>query len=203
MGTLSDMIARVRDNVCDPTSARWADSTITAFLNDAQIRLAQMSRTPTARSVVVPAGTSYVIKPSDLLVPKNAFFEQGSDIYLLDIRQGMPTDPISMAGIPDTLYILDAMLHIRPVPGQDGVLDLEGIGRPTPLVNPTDTTTLEDADSVLVAYATWMCFMADGDPAAAGWKQIYEQIKQEWAILDAQKNPMPRHIGIDWWVQND
>lgn len=193
------MIAAVRDEVQDPNALRWSDATITRYLNNAQLDLAQISKKLNMWSVSVAAGATYVMKPTDLLFPKAFWFEISSWRYPLDIKYGVPPEATTVTGDPVEVYPMGNYLYFYPVPQQAGTLYVSGVPRPTPMVNNTDTPSVEDADDLLIAYAAWMCYLADGDPLASVKENWYRQKKLEWSILDAQKNPMPDRIERSWW----
>jgi hypothetical protein len=196
---LSELISAVRDEVQDPNAVRWSDATITRYLNDAQMDLAQVSKKLNLWTLTVVAGQQSIAKPSDLLVPKSLWMEISTWRYPLDIKYGVPPESTVVTGDPVEAYFMGNSLYFYPIPQQTGTLYISGTQRPTAMVNPTDTPTIEDADSLLIAYAAWMCFLSDGDPAAAIKEAWYNQKKLEWSILDAQKNPMPDRIDRTWW----
>lgn len=197
--TLAQLISQVRENLQDPAGSQWSDSVITQQLNDAQRAIAPMAFLVTSWSANVSAGTASVARPTDLLIPHKVYFQCGDDQWELIRRHGIPEDPVTITGDPDTAYFASGNIYIRPVPQQDGTIIISGNVRPPDLVNTTDTSVLEDAEPALVAYATWVCLASTGDPAALMWKEIYEQRRTEWAILDASKNPQRSRIDRSWF----
>lgn len=196
---LSDLIAAVRDEVQDQGAVRWSDNTIIRYLNDAQLDLAQMSRQLTMWSVEAPSGTLSIPKPTDILIPKAFWFEVSTWRYPLDIRYGTPPESEVVTGDPVAVYLMGSYIFFYPVVQQRGTLYISGTPRPRYMYSPTDVPDVEDADSLLVAYAVWMCLLSDGDPLAATKEAWYRQKKLEWSILDAQKHPMPDRIERNWW----
>lgn len=197
---LSDLIAAVRDEVQDPGSARWTDATITRYLNDAQFELARISRQTSILTNAVPAGTVSITAPSNMLLPKEFWFEISVTWrYKLNLNYGMPPEVVTVTGNPSDVFINGSTIWFYPTTIQDGMLYIICTLRPTPMVNGTDTPSIQDADNLLIAYAAWMCLLSDGDPLADRKEQFYNNKKLEWSILDAQKNPMPNHIRREWW----
>jgi hypothetical protein len=197
---LSDLIAQVQDNVQDPSGLRWSQQQITNYLNYAQTEIQQFSRALSSFATAVAASTDYVTRPPSLLVPYKALFEFDSNYqWELGFNSGAPTDVNTITGIPQDAYFAGSLIYLRPVPGQAGTLTVVGTVRAVPMVNSTDAPTYDGSDQVLVAYATWYCFMTDNDPAAEGWYQRYMQMRAEWSVLEAEKNPTNNRIWREWW----
>lgn len=196
---LSDLIAAVRDEVQDPSKYRWSDATITRYLNDAQLDLIQISRKLQVWQSNVSAGSQYIEKPTDLLLPKRMWFQVSDFRYPLEIKYGMPPESVIVTGDPRHVYLIGTYIYLYPVVQQSGTLYIEGVQRPINMSATTDIPTVEDADNLLIAYAAWMCLSSDGDPLAAVKQQYYQQKKMEWSILDAQKYPLPDRIERNWW----
>lgn len=197
---LSELIAAVRDEVLDQQNLRWSDSTITRYLNDAQLDLAKVSRQLSMWQSSVDAGTDYTLLPPDLLIPKELWFEVGLRRYQLNMKHGFPPEPPSVRGYPVDAYIMGSYVYFYPVPQQSGTFYVLGVKRPTPMSAPTDTPELQDVDSLLITYAAWMCLLSDGNQSEASAKEaLYNQMKAEWSVLDAQKNPLPNKIDRNWW----
>ncbi len=196
---LSDMIAKVRDDVQDPSAQRWSDQTITNYLNDGQTEIRQFSRAISSISTAVAAATDYIGRPATLLTPYKAFWNDGTNQWFLQDNYGVPEDPNTLQGLPSDVYYAGSNIYIRPVPSAAGTLVLTGTLRPTPMVLDTDVAFYDGSDSTLVAYATWLCLMSDGDPTAANWYQIYETRRTEWSSEEANKNPTTSRIQRGWW----
>lgn len=192
---LSELIAAVRDDVQDPGAARWTDTTITRYLNEAQLKLAQVSRQLHPWNQLLPAGTVFIALPADLLIIKNIYFEQASARYEGNLKFGLPPESAQVQGNPIDVYIVGGnTAYYYPVVSQDTTQIIAGIQRPAPMQADTDVPSIIDADDVLITYADYKCFLNDGDPMASAKKQIYEQERAEWSILDSLKNPMPTQI---------
>ncbi len=197
---LSELISAVRDEVQDPNASRWSDSTITRYLNDAQLDLARISRKLTMWRVDVSVNDTYVLFPDDLLIPKTLWFEMRNWRYPLDIKYGVPPESSAVTGAPAEAYIIGEHIYFYPTVNCDGYLYIAGTARPTQMSAPTDTPSVIDADNLLIAYASWMCLLSDGDPLAAVKKDWYDRLRTEWGIMDAQRNPMPDRIEHSiWW----
>lgn len=188
---LSELIAAVRDEVQDQGMQRWADSTIIRYLNDAQLDLAQLSKKLTLWSVPVEGQTPFILRPVDLLIPKELWFEVGTNRWPLEIKYGTPPEASERRGDPMSAYLIGNHVYFYPTPSREGTCHISGTKRPDTLSLDIDVPEVEDADSLLIAYAVWMCFLSDGDPLAGLKEAWYIQRKLEWAILDAQKHPMP------------
>lgn len=203
---LSELRSAVRDNVQDPNALRWSDSVITSHLNTAQSKLAQMGSGVDAWMISVtaspppgdPTFVDGITRPPQLLAPTKILFRVGEDQWQLDMSHGIPEDPATVTGYPQTAYFAAGTIYLRPYPSVDGVLVVSGTSRVTPMSTNTDIPTLEDADDILIAYATWMCLASDGDPASRLWYDIYQEKRQEWAVLEAQKNPTNNRILRDY-----
>lgn len=204
---LSDLIFRVRDNVQDQSSQRWSDSVITQHLNDGQVKLSQLAFGLQAWQVSVsaspgpgnPGFVDAITRPPQLLSPSKVYWLQGQSQWELEIAHGIPEDTAYVTGIPNTAYFAGSAIYLRPYPSQSGTLTVSGTAKVTAMVNTTDIPSLEDADDILVAYATFMCLASDNDPAAAVWERIYMQKRQDWAVLEAQKNPTANRVAREWW----
>lgn len=196
---LSELIAAVRDELQDTATKRWSDSTITRYLNDGQLDLAKISKQLNLWQNSVDAGTTSIILPTDLLIPKAFWFEIGSWRYPLDIKYGFPPESSTVMGDPLEVYLMGSYVYFYPTIRQNGTMYVLGIMRPTPMSATTDTPSITDADDVLILYAVWKCLSSDGDPDAARRGADYSQAKLEWSLLDAQKNPMPDRIERSWW----
>lgn len=195
---LSELISAVRDDVQDPGSARFTDAAITRHLNSGQLKIAMVSQKFNAWTTTIPAGTVSAALPADLLIPKTIKLEVGSgNRYEPKIQKGLPPESSQVMGSPTHVYINGNTAFYYPVPGQDMTQIISGIKRPTPMVNSTDTPDVDDADDILIAYASYMCFLSDGDPLVQLKQQIYERERQEWSILDALKYPLPTQIERD------
>jgi len=190
--TLIQLITAVRNMLDDPNLS--ADL-ITPHLNDAQRELSKMSSTRTLWSVSVSSGDEYVSKPDDVLIPKNMFFDYGNQRYELDIYYGIPPEQ-GVTGLPDCVYVIGDDIYFYPIPSQSGTLKILGIARPVDMVDDNDTPSIKDADGVLIAYAAWMlALMDESDPRVNQFKDIYDQKKYEWSILNAMANPMSSTVG--------
>ncbi len=204
---LSDLLSRVRDNTQDWLSQRWSDTVITQHLNDCQRKLSQLSYGITAWQVSVtsspppgdPTFVDGVTRPPQLLTPHKVYFQIGMNQWELNLSHGVPIDTAYMTGLPDTAYFAAGTIYLRPYPSQNGTLIVSGTQRTTDMSVSTDVPTLEDADDVMVSYATWMCLASDGDPTATFWERIYQDKRQEWAVLEAQKHPTANRIAREWW----
>lgn len=196
VATLQELIQLVRDEVQDPNKERWSDTVITKYLNDGQLSLAQFSRALTVWQIPVDAHITDLPRPTDLLIPKYAHFEVNSNRFLVDIKHGMVPDKSS--GFPEALYIISSSFYLYPVPTTSGTLYLTGVARPAEMVNPTDIPSVEDADSLLVVYAAWMCLLSDGDPNASSKGVYYREKRAEWLVLDALKYPTPTFVERRW-----
>ncbi|BCV23299.1 hypothetical protein [Gelria sp. Kuro-4] len=196
---LSELIQAVRDEVQDQAAQRWSDATIIRYLNDAQLDLAQVSKQLTSWTTQVQAGAVYAPRPPDLLIPKAFWFEIGTWRYPLEMKYGLPPENQVVQGDPEAVHLVGDYMYFYPVVQQPGTLYISGTMRPTPMALNTDVPSIQDADSLLITYAAWMCFLSDGDPIASTKESWYRQRKLEWAILDAQKHPMPDRIERNWW----
>ena len=196
--TLRELIQAVRDEAHDPYGSRWSDSTITRYLNDAQIDIARDTRRLYGWQYDVEAGTEYVTKPSDLLVPKYVYFDipNGNRLQLYFTNEYPPAD---LLGVPQKICVVGNYYYFFPKPNTSGKLILMGVRRPVAMVSDTDVPELEDADSVLVAYAVWQCYLSDGDLMAQVWENHYRQRRGEWLVFDAMRNPVTDVIEREWW----
>ncbi|MGQ9698973.1 MAG: phage adaptor protein [Armatimonadota bacterium] len=196
---LSMLVASVRENLQDPNKVHWSDMLIAQYLNEAQRILAPLSYSLTYWESTVAAGVGVATRPADLLVPHKVFFRVLDDERELVRRHGAPDVPDSARGYPDTAYFTASQVHLRPVPSRDGTLKISGSVRPTDMISPTDVPSLSDSEPVLVAYATWLCLASHADPTAVLWKTLFEQRRQEWANLEAMRNPQRSRIQREWW----
>ena len=198
--TLSQLVSAVREEARDPSSVRWSDVTITRYLNDGQRELAQLSRKLNVWESSVAANTQSVAMPADMLFLREAAWQQINQKWGLDIRYGTPRVEPDEKGDPLYVYVVGGVLVLVPIPWTAGTLILAGTPKPVDMANATDTPSLEDCDSALIAYATYRCLLADGDPMAAARKQEWEELKNAWVIADAQRNPMPKVLRRrEWW----
>jgi len=207
MATLKDLIKQVRDNLQDYTAAYVSDTMITNYLNEAQVKLSQVSFGVDSFPVSVTAGTDYVSRPASLLAPQKAYFRVQDSQWELDISHGLPEDTEVYSGYPDTAYFAGSKIYLRPVPGSDGTLTIAGTSRPAGMTAQTDTPSFQDADDILAAYATWKGYALiyagkkdrDSFNLMQEWNQTYTRMRQEWGVLDAQKNPSTSRVQREWW----
>lgn len=198
--TLSELISAVRDEVRDPSALRFSDAAITRYLNDGLLELARVSKRVEVWQSSVAAGTAAVTMPTDLLFLRMAAWESGGSKHGLDIKYGMPRTQPNETGEPEAVWVVSGQIVLEPVPSSSGTLYLAGVPRPPKLVNTTDTTPLEDADSAIIAYAAWRCLLADGDPMAGAQKQAWQELRDAWLVADAQRNPMQTVLERrPWW----
>lgn len=195
--TLAQLIAEVRDAVHDPYGYRWSDEAIKRYLNDAQVDLKKDSRELFTWQFNIGAGTVQIDRPADLLIPKYAYFETGVERIPLRFTHEYP--PSHVTGSPEKICVIGNVYYFYPVPSPGGRLILLGVRRPDPMENADDTPSVEDADTALVAYAVWQCFLASGDPMASVMQSYYAQLRTQWLVLDAMKNPTTTVIEREWW----
>ena len=196
--TLKQLIEAVRDEVHDPYGYRWSNETITRYLNDGQVDLLKDSRVLSLWEYNVAPNDVSVERSADLLVPKYAYFDlYNGERFPLYFTNDFPSS--DDVGVPEKLCIVGTQYYFFPVPYTNGKLRLLGVRRPSVMVGDADTPEVEDADSLLVAYATWQCYLADSDPMAQVIGDYYNRRKAEWLVLDAMKNPTPNRIERNWW----
>ncbi len=197
MATLAELVQRVKDLLDD---GALTDQVLIAYLNDAQLELAQVSRERTVWDVAVAAGAVSVDRPTGALVLQEVYFDYSSTREELEFRGGYPPEPTDDTGIPERVYVLGGKLYFYPVPSVDGTLHVVGISRPTDMANFGDTPSVQDADSVLVAYAAWMTALATGDQRASSLERLYQQRRVEWMARSSAANPLARHmVQEDWY----
>ncbi len=198
--TLSELISAVQEEARDPSELRWSKTTITRYLNDGQLQMARLSKKISVWEASVAANVASVTLPSDVLFVRQAAWRSQTEKYGLDIRYGMPRTQPSETGAPVSIWVVSGQAVLEPTPDAAGTLVLAGIPRPVSMVNTTDVSSLEDADSALIAYATYRCLLSDGDPTAAARKQEWEELRNAWLIADAQRNPMQTVLERrPWW----
>ncbi len=196
--TLRQLITAVRDEVHDPYGYRWSDETIKRYLNDGQLDLIKDSRRLHIWEYAVDAGVSQVNRPIDLLVPKYAYFDlYNGERVQLHFSHDYPAS--QDVGVPEKICVIGDMYYLYPVPSVGGQLALLGVKRPIPMETDDDVPSVEDADSLLVAYAAWQCYLSDNDPMASVMWDYYNQRRGEWMVLDAMKNPTTTVIERNWW----
>lgn len=195
MATLAGLLMQVKDLLDDSSIL---DVIVTSYLNDAQRELAQLSRAITVWSVDVAAGAQTVDRPEDVLMVKDVYFDYGTTRYRLDLMYGIPPETPSVTGYPERVYVVGEKLYLHPVPSSSGTLQVVGVAKPQDMSAGTDTPSVKDADSVLVAYAAWMTALASGNNRAKDFENLYKERRMEWSILDAQANPMPTQLMREW-----
>ncbi len=193
---LWQLVRSVRSNIKDEDGLTFHDEQITEQLNAAQLDLTLLSRRLSTWSTSVEANTLTITKPTDCLIPKYCYFDYSSSRYRLSIKYGFPPETSSVTGYPEDVYIVGTDYYLYPVPSSGGTLLTVGVAKPNDMVDmDNDVPSVENADSALIAYATWMLLLASDNPEKSkGYQKIYEQKKQEWSIADSLANPMPTVI---------
>ena len=198
----------------EPTAARWTDSELQRYINDAQRDIARRipwyrkkdtaTATATTQEHNAPSdaqliydvswtetGTSRVI-PLEMFDFKNIAFSAGT---ALTTAAGMPRYYWTW-GYPGTSTF---KVNLMPTPGVAGTLTYHYIGSPADHAITTTAQTgsvivplgYEDAVTLYVVYSA---LMADADPRWQEYKQLYEQAMAALEETAIRYSPNPGAI---------
>jgi hypothetical protein len=203
--TLAELIREVRDFVGDEGEL-YSDEVIRTHLNNGQRELAELARFLQVWTVPVPAGTETVPRPAELLLPKEAFWQDGNYRFPLRVRYGFPPEAPAYRGGPEDLFSVGGDFYLYPVPSRDGELYIVGTSLPRAMFDPNDKPSLTGAERALVAYAVWKLLASTEGAGAANVRaamEDYLRLRQEWSVLEAQKQATAVYVrsksdGL-WW----
>lgn len=201
--TLAELRTEVRAEVRDPSGTRWGNTTLRRYLNWALRELGRRSYKLSEWKTAVAAGTASVNRPSDLLYPREAAWEETNGRRELKMKYGATRNQPSETDSPRDLWVVGATLVLDPTPSIAGTLIISGIAKPTEFSLDTDVSSLDDADDALIAGAVYQCRASDGDPATLDALQRWNDAATAWMLADAQRYPMQRVLERKpWWWES-
>lgn len=200
--TLAQMITAVQNRV----GQGFSSDTITSYLNDAQVNMVVNSSKRFYAEQSLAMKTSEFSQPADCLVLKSVAWKDAfSNIITVLNLADDPVPPTLEYGTPKKYAPLEsatATHFLFPTPQVAGYLLFNYIKKPPDLTESADTSTLDDADNALVAYATWKCLFDDKQyTEATAWRDEYMLRRAEWLNLDALQASRRSFIIEDneWW----
>lgn len=195
--TLAEIRAAVKSNLRDAAASsqsRWPNSEIDRYINMGLLDIARSADRRKLISQNVAGGAETVAMPNDCLVLEGLAWEQNGVRYALQPASGDLPGSNGVTGLPTVYWILGDYVYLRPVPNANGTLWFVYRPRPPALVNDSDTPSLPDVDNLLIAYATWKCFLADGDGQFQLWQNEYTMELSRWLNSERQQQYKARRV---------
>lgn len=185
-----ELRAAVREELLEPTAARWTDSQLNRYMNDILLDLAKVSRTEIqADPVSVSAGAATFALPATILLPKVVVWVEGGTRYRVRWANApMPRDTTA-TGTPYLAWLEGSTVRLWPTPSADGQAIVKGVRRPASLADDADVPELQDVDEALIAGTVWKAYQSDFDPQRDIWAGQYLAAKGAFVEMELRRNP--------------
>lgn len=191
---LAELIMNVRSILREPIPARWSDSDIIRYINNAIKDLAKLSFKENTITLSVLSGTPNINMPADVLNLVRVYWEdENVKRELYSAINGYPLDNTEL-GTPSCYYVINDKIEIRPIPLLNGSLVIQYIPKPALLVNNTDEPSIKNADEAIISYAVWRALLEDSNPMAQLWEADYVKNAIKWQSLEAENYVLPFKI---------
>lgn len=190
--TLLELRTAAREELLEPTAARWTDAQLNRYLNDGQRDLAEVVRDKARVTINVTAGQSSAVLPSTVHAVEEVWWESGGTRSEV-VFSNRPFEPDTASlGTPVKAWIEGDTLRFWPAASSDGTLLIKGVPGVAAMVDDTDTHGLPDdptAEEALVAYCVWHAYLSDFDPQREIWAAKYGLLRARFAQHQAERNP--------------
>jgi len=195
--TLRELIARVLRALPAESPDRWGDFDIQQMLNKGQDELAVYTNQVVVSEINLPAETSEIDLPEDLLKLVEVYWGDEDGRRRLIFQKEYVT---SYETKGDLMYynVLSNKLKFWPVPDVDSNIYLVYVKKPTPMMKNDDEPAFEGSGEVLVAYTLREIYMENSDPKGEFWDIEYNRQLMLWKASYDQHYQKPFQVEMIW-----
>jgi hypothetical protein len=184
--TRLELRTAIREVLREPTAARWSDTTINDYINNALVELSRaLMRTKTG-DVSVAAEAETVTPPADLLILNTLYWVDADNNQTKIYRQydvpvtNLDEDNDEGTGTPDKFWFIDNLVYLRPLPTSAGTAKFEYYYILPELDTDDDVPILSGLNNYIKAYGVYEAYFDDGDPRYELWKQKKNEELASW-----------------------
>ncbi len=195
---LQQILSRITRVLKSEMDSNFGEEEIVGLVNKGQDILATRALSFVTEEITVPADTSVVNFPEDLLKIVECYWGD-SDVnrkLLLRVKR-LPTVP-SAVGTPRHYSAREGAIHLHPIPDTEKNLTILYIQKPEPMVTLTDEPHFDDSAEALIAYAIYHAFLEIGDPMVTTWDEIYRRELQSFLDGLQQNYQEPFQVRAIW-----
>jgi hypothetical protein len=182
-----DLRTAIREVLREPTAARWSDTTIDDYINNALVELARALMRTKTDTASVAASAETTTLPTDCLILNSLYWEDADNNITEIFRQytrfplsDLDEDNDEETGVPDKFWLINDVPYFRPIPEAAGTVTFEYFYKLPELDDDADVPVMSGLNNFIKAHAVYEAYFDDGDPRYEIWKQRRGEELASW-----------------------